>query len=111
MLFTLLLPTLLFTCPLITHSVLTAPECLDFVIQPCRMLLFVLRKAVPDREEDMEVDTKIDTEEEMEIDGEDPGEGKMDVDVDEEEEMDVDVTEEEEMDVDMEESIEDMDID
>ncbi|XP_064261937.1 ribosomal RNA processing protein 1 homolog [Passer domesticus] len=116
MLCTLLLPSpFTLIIPPIPRSFLTARECLDFIIQPCRMLPFVLRKAVPDREEDMEVDTKIDMEEVMEIDGEDPGEGKMDVDVDvdvdEEEEMDVDVTKEEEMDVDMEEYIEDMDID
>ncbi|XP_064251943.1 uncharacterized protein LOC135284397 [Passer domesticus] len=102
--FTLLIPP-------IPRSFLTAPECQDFIIQPCRMLPFVLREAVPDREEEMEVDTKIDMEEEMEIDGEDPGEEEMDVDEDVEEEMDVDVTEDEEMDVDMEESIENMDID
>nr|XP_041569180.1 tripartite motif-containing protein 44-like [Taeniopygia guttata] len=62
------------------------------------MITFVLRKAVADREEEMEVDTQIDMEEEMDVDGEQT----------EEEEMEVDV--EEEMDVEMEEYTEDMDI-
>ncbi|XP_064262846.1 probable inactive protein kinase DDB_G0270444 [Passer domesticus] len=113
MLFTLLLPTLLVTCPLITPSLLKDPECLDFVIQRCRMLPFVLRKAVPDGEEEMEVDAKIDMEEEMEVDIEIDVEDEMETEGADtgEEEMEVDVEVEEEMEVDVEESIEDMDID
>nr|XP_032601756.2 ribosomal biogenesis protein LAS1L-like [Taeniopygia guttata] len=63
------------------------------------MITFVLRKAVADREEEMEVDTQTDMEEEMEVDGEHTGEEEMEVDV------------EEDMDVEMEEYTKDMDID
>ncbi|CAN8206004.1 unnamed protein product [Coccothraustes coccothraustes] len=63
------------------------------------MLTDVLWKAVPDREEEMEMEMGVDVEEEMEVD------------VDLEEEMEVDADEEEEMEVEMEEYIEAMDID
>ncbi|CAN8205980.1 unnamed protein product [Coccothraustes coccothraustes] len=77
-------------------------------------------QAVPDREEEMEVDIKTYAED-IEMEEEETGEEEMEVgvdveeemevDVDLEEEMEVDADEEEEMEVEMEEYIEAMDID
>nr|XP_041569381.1 ribosomal biogenesis protein LAS1L-like isoform X1 [Taeniopygia guttata] len=63
------------------------------------MFTFVLRKAVADGVEEMEVDTQTDMEEEMDVDGVQTGEEEMEVDV------------EEGTDVEMEEYAEDMEID
>ncbi|XP_023802961.1 uncharacterized protein LOC111944444 [Cyanistes caeruleus] len=117
---------LVVTCSLIPPAVPKAPHCLDFTIHPCIMSAFIPKKAVTDREEEMEVDIQIDREEDMEVDIEETREEKMDVDVTEmEEEMEVDTktdreermevdgeeTGEEEMEIEMEDHIEEMDID